>query len=113
VLDALKHFDGDRYTLLCWSVMPNHVHAILQPHEGQKLENILHSWKSFTAKMANELLGRTGGFWQEEYYDHVVRDGEDFRNQIRYVLENPRKGQAAGEWTGSRYGATWEEVLGA
>jgi len=113
VLDALKHFDGDRYTLLAWSVMPNHVHAILQPHEGQQLENILHSWKSFTAKKANELLDRTGGFWQEEYYDHVVRDGEDFRNQIRYVLENPRKGKVSGQWTGSKYGATWDEVLGA
>jgi REP element-mobilizing transposase RayT len=113
VLDAIKHFDGDRYTLHAWSVMPNHVHVVFQPHEGQKLEKILHSWKSFTGKKANELLGRTGGFWQEEYYDHVVRDGEDFGNQVRYVLENPLKGHASGEWTGSRYGDTWEDVLGA
>ena len=113
VLEAMRHFDGDRYTLHAWSVMPNHVHAVIQPHEGQKLEKILHSWKSFTGKMANELLGKTGGFWQEEYYDHVVRDGEDFRNQIRYVLENPLKGNASGEWTGSRYGDTWADILGA
>ena len=113
VLDALKYFDGDRYALLAWSIMPNHVHAILRPHEGQKLENILHSWKSFTAKKANERLGQSGGFWQEEYYDHVVRDGEDFKHQVRYVLENPRRGRAPAEWTGSRYGATWEDVLGA
>jgi REP element-mobilizing transposase RayT len=113
VLDAMKHFDGDRYALLAWSVMPNHVHAILRPYDGQKLEKILHSWKSFTAKQANEWLGQTGGFWEEEYYDHIVRDGEDFRNQVRYVLENPRHGNAPGQWTGSSYGATWEEALGA
>ena len=113
VRDAIKHFDGERYTLHAWSVMPNHVHAVFQPHEGQKLEKILHSWKSFTGKKANELLGRIGGFWQEEYYDHTVRDGEDFRNQVRYVLENPSKGHASREWTGSRYGGTWEDILGA
>ncbi len=113
VLEAIKHFDGERYTLHAWSVMPNHVHAVLRPHDGQEREKILHSWKSFTAKKANEMLGKTGGFWQEEYYDHVVRDGEDFRNQVRYVLENPRKGNAAEEWTRSVYGSTWEEILGA
>jgi REP element-mobilizing transposase RayT len=113
ILSAMKHFDRDRYTLHAWSIMPNHVHAIVQPHGEQKLEKILYSWKSFTAKKANELLGRSGGFWQEEYYDHIVRDGEDFRHQVRYVLENPRKGKASGDWTGSVYGKTWGDVIGA
>jgi 1-hydroxy-2-methyl-2-(E)-butenyl 4-diphosphate synthase len=110
---ALQHFDGSRYELLAWSVMPNHVHAVIRPTEGQNLEKILHAWKSFTAKKANELLGLNGAFWQEEYYDHLVRDGEDFRHQVKYVLLNPVKGNASGEWTGSKYGASWEEVLGA
>jgi 1-hydroxy-2-methyl-2-(E)-butenyl 4-diphosphate synthase len=113
VLNALKHFDGERYTLRAWSVMPNHVHVVVRPEAGHELEQILQSWKSFTAKKANELLGRTGTFWQEEYYDHLVRDGEDLKNQIRYVLENPMKAKASAAWTGSVYGATWEEVLGA
>lgn len=113
VLNAMKHFDGERYTLHAWSIMPNHVHVIVTSHDNEKLEDILHSWKSFTAKRANVLLGRSGGFWQEEYFDHVVRDGEDFRNQVRYVLENPAKGKASAEWTGSVYGKCWEEVMGA
>jgi len=113
VFRALKHFDGNRYDLLAWSVMPNHVHAILRPKAGEELEKILHSWKSFTAKKANELLGLAGEFWQAEYYDHIVRDGDDLKNQIRYVLENPRKGKAKGDWTGSVFGKTWGEVLGA
>ncbi len=113
VQQALRHFDGDRYTLFAWSVMPNHVHAVVKPEAGHELEQIIQSWKSFTAKQANELLGRTGTFWQEEYYDHIVRDGEDFRHQLRYVLENPGAGSPAGRWTGSRFGGTWEEILGA
>ncbi|MEO8613546.1 MAG: (E)-4-hydroxy-3-methylbut-2-enyl-diphosphate synthase [Luteolibacter sp.] len=113
VADALKHFDGNRYQLFAWSVMPNHVHAVLRPENGHDLEKILQSWKSFTAKKVNEMLGQSGTFWQEEYYDHLVRDGEDFQHQIRYVLNNPLKGNAGREWTGSVYGNSWEEVLGA
>jgi 1-hydroxy-2-methyl-2-(E)-butenyl 4-diphosphate synthase len=113
VLGALKFFDGSRYTLHAWSIMPNHVHVLLSPLGDHDLEKIIHSWKSFSAKKANEMLNRSGTFWQEEYYDHVVRDGEDFKHQIQYVLENPRKGNASGEWTGSIYGRDWEEVLGA
>ncbi len=110
VRNAVMHFDGARYDLLAWSVMPNHVHALLQPHEGHDLETILQSWKGFSAKKANELLGQKGTFWQDEYYDHIVRDGEDLRNQVRYILKNPEVGHCSLVWTGSGYGATWEEV---
>ncbi len=113
VADALKHFNGTRYELFAWSVMPNHVHAILRPEHGYDLEKIIQSWKSFTAKKVNEMLGQSGVFWQQEYYDHLIRDGEDFRHQVRYVLNNPVKGNAVREWTGSVFGDSWEEVLGA
>ncbi|MCF7732102.1 MAG: (E)-4-hydroxy-3-methylbut-2-enyl-diphosphate synthase, partial [Akkermansiaceae bacterium] len=106
VRQALSHFDGDRYTLFAWSVMPNHVHAVVRPAAGHELEKIVQGWKSFTAKRANERLGVTGVFWQAEYYDHLIRDGEDFKNQVRYVLENPVRGKVSGEWTGSRFGGT-------
>ncbi|MGI6389782.1 MAG: DNA methyltransferase [Kiritimatiellia bacterium] len=62
VRDALAHFDGPRYTLLAWCVMPNHVHAVLRPAAGHNVADILHSWKSFTAKKANEILNRSGEF---------------------------------------------------
>ncbi|HEY8990749.1 MAG TPA: (E)-4-hydroxy-3-methylbut-2-enyl-diphosphate synthase [Luteolibacter sp.] len=89
VSSALRHFDGERYDLLAWCVMPNHVHAVLRPYEGQALHDILHSWKSFTAHEINQCLSRTGPVWQKESYDHLVRNGEDLRNQIHYVLRNP------------------------
>ena len=64
VENSLLFFDGERYRLVAWVVMPNHVHAVVWPMPGHTLSDILHSWKSFTSKAANKLLGRTGGFWQ-------------------------------------------------
>jgi valyl-tRNA synthetase len=101
VRGALTHFDGQRYELLAWAIMPNHVHVVLRPLAGNDLADILHSWKSFTAKEANKLLGREGQFWQEEYYDHLIRDEEDFHNAVNYTLTNPRKaGLADWPWVG-------------
>lgn len=113
VAHALLHFEGQRYNLAAWCVMPNHVHAVIQPFAGiantggtpvprSELPDILHSWKSFTAKEANKLLRRAGDFWQAEYYDHLIRDEADFRHSVRYVLENPIKaGLKNWQWVGA------------
>ena len=104
VADAMKHFDGTRYELLAWCVMPNHVHAVLKTAESVELETVLHSWKSFTSHEINKRLGRSGTIWQKESYDHLVRDGEDLRNQVTYVLDNPGKARLGGwKWVGCVY----------
>ncbi|MBZ5704472.1 MAG: transposase [Acidobacteriia bacterium] len=92
ISDALKHFDGERYRLFAWCIMPNHVHVLFQLFPGVELESVLHSWKSFTAKKVNCLLGLEGTFWQREYYDHLVRNDDDFERVIRYIAENSAKG---------------------
>jgi len=97
VENALKHFDNERYDLIAWVIMPNHVHVVLKSCEGFELSDILHSWKSYTASKANELLGQTGAFWQSEYYDHLIRNEEDFAHQVDYVLSNPIKA-GLGKW---------------
>jgi REP element-mobilizing transposase RayT len=89
VLGALKHFDGSRYQLLAWCVMPNHVHVVIQPSEDHTLDKILHSWKSFTAHQAVKRLKIAGDFWQPEYYDHLIRDDDDLIHAIEYTLNNP------------------------
>jgi REP element-mobilizing transposase RayT len=91
VARALRYFDGQRYQLIAWSVMPNHVHVVFQPASGYSLEKILHSWKSFTSKEANRILGKSGEFWERESYDHLVRDAQELERIVRYVLENPVK----------------------
>ena len=101
VQSTLLHFHGQRYLLFAWCVMPNHIHVVLCPERGHDLSGILHSWKSFSAKKANKALNRTGGFWQAEYYDHIVRDEEDFDRCVEYTYYNPeRAGMEGWQWRG-------------
>jgi REP element-mobilizing transposase RayT len=102
VADALHFFDCDRYRLHAWCVMPNHVHAVLQPLGDHGLSKIMQSLKRFTAREINRISGKTGGFWQPEYYDHLIRDENDLWTKIRYVLENPaRAGLRDWPWSGA------------
>jgi REP element-mobilizing transposase RayT len=91
VVNALWEFDGSRYWLFAWCVMPNHVHALFQNIEKEALAGILHSWKSYSAKAANQLLEREGEFWQREYYDHLIRNESEFQRAKGYIKENPAK----------------------
>jgi REP element-mobilizing transposase RayT len=96
VANALQHFDGERYRLLAWVIMPNHVHAMLEQADGHSLSDILHSWKSFTAKRINEVRQSNGAVWSPDYYDRFVRNGEHYVNAIRYIEENPVKAGLVG-----------------
>jgi len=89
VESAMSFFQGDRYAVHAWVVMPNHIHVVLTPGEGHELSRILHSWKSFTANRINVLLGRSGRLWQEESFDHVIRSEEDLAKFIDYTENNP------------------------
>ena len=88
---AILYFEGERYCLGAWVVMPNHVHTLVTPREGWDLGQILHSWKSFTAKECNKLIGRTGEFWQTESFNRYVRDERHYYNAIAYIENNPVK----------------------
>ena len=89
VEDALLHFDGDRYRLHAWVVMPNHVHALCSPLPDHSLSAIVHSWKSFTANAINAALGRQGKLWQEDYFDRFIRDAEHYDRAVAYIGYNP------------------------
>ncbi|MCF7668200.1 MAG: DUF1156 domain-containing protein [Verrucomicrobia bacterium] len=91
VENALLYFDGMRYNLHAWTIMPNHVHVLITPLHENSISSILHSWKSFTAKKSNKLLGHNGKFWQEEYFDRMIRDKAHFDAAVRYIEENPVK----------------------
>ncbi|AWM36001.1 Transposase IS200 like protein [Gemmata obscuriglobus] len=98
---ALWYFDGVRYLLHAWVVMPNHVHALFTPLDGWSLSRVVASWKSFTAKEANKVLGRTGRFWHKDYFDRYVRNAEHFALAADYIECNPVKAglcRAPGDW---------------
>ena len=89
--NALRHFEGDRYAQVAWVVMPNHVHLLFVQCAEWPLETLLHSWKRFTARAINALLGRIGPLWQRDYFDRLVRNEEHFANCVRYIRGNPSK----------------------
>jgi REP element-mobilizing transposase RayT len=91
VQDSLLKFDGIRYRLFAWVVMPNHVHSLLTRFEQYELSDILHSLKSFTSHEANKLLHRRGQFWIEDYFDRYIRNQEHFEKTVKYIESNPVK----------------------
>lgn len=101
VEEALFHFDGQRYRLIAWCIMPNHVHVLIETWAGYPLDKVLHSWRSYTAQQANQVLKRRGAFWARDYYDRYMRDEAHFRQTVTYIEENPVKAKlvkAAADW---------------
>ncbi|HEV7667210.1 MAG TPA: transposase [Thermoanaerobaculia bacterium] len=86
---ALLDFDGERYRLIAWCIMPNHVHALIETIGEWPLDRVVHGWKSYTSHQANRLLGRTGSFWAREYHDRFVRDDDHLAICVRYIENNP------------------------
>jgi putative DNA methylase len=91
VEQSFMYFDEERYKLLAWVIMPNHVHVLIEMFSGSLLCDIIHSWKSFTAQEANKLLNRKGQFWYREYYDRFIRDNNHFHRAVFYIHNNPVK----------------------
>lgn len=91
VENALFHFDGERYRLVAWCIMPNHVHTLIETLVGYPLDKVLHSWKSYTGQEANERLGRQGAFWARDYYDRYMRNDRHFAQTVAYIEQNPVK----------------------
>jgi putative transposase len=74
--------------LHAWVVMPNHVHLMIEPRAPTA--KITQALKGSTARQANLLLGRTGKyFWQDESFDHWIRDETEFAKVKKYVERNP------------------------
>ncbi len=91
VAGAIEFFNDERYQLYSWSVMPNHVHVVLSCLNAATIDRVLHSWKSYTSKEINKVLGRSGVLWQEDYFDRLARDDRHFLRILSYVLNNPAK----------------------
>jgi putative transposase len=100
VSQALHFFNGKKYDLIAYTIMPNHVHMVfyvgrdsVSPRRlGESpyiVTDILHSIKKYTALQANRILRRSGQFWQHESYDHIVRNRSELTRIVTYILNNP------------------------
>jgi len=100
VCESLRHFDGKRYLLDAFVVMPNHVHAIVGTLPGSPLRTCCRNWKGFTAKRINRLRGATGPVWQADSYDRLLRGPEELARLRDYIDLNPRRaGLSASEYS--------------
>ena len=105
VQEALHYRDGKVFDLHAFCIMSNHVHVVFEPvgksdwqSDLLPLHKIMQSLKRHTSRRANLILGRQGAFWQDESYDHVIRDNEEYMRIVNYVLENPVKAGLVAQW---------------
>ena len=122
---ALQYFDGERYHLVAWVVMPNHVHVLFHTLPPWTMAKSVASWKSFTGRrlavIAREVGLDTqamglGRIWAREYWDRFIRDEIHFWNTLNYIHNNPVKARLVGaatdwEWSSARRWQTDERGL--
>ncbi len=89
VQSTINHFDGERFALEAWCVMPTHVHVLFRQFAGHRLQDVVQGWKSVSARRANEVLGRKGRFWALDYFDRAMRDERQLETAHRYIEANP------------------------
>lgn len=107
VEDTFLFFEGQRYEMIAWVIMPNHAHVCFRQYPGVSLPDILQSWKGFSGRECNRILQRDGQFWEREYFDRAVRSERQLRNVINYIHGNPVKAglvQEVGQW---RWSSAW------
>ncbi len=110
IADKIHDFDNKKYTLICYCIMPNHVHLVVKMLLTNKrdesrsikfpfpLTNTLKLIKGSTAYEANKILNKKGQFWQHESYDHWIRDSDELERIIQYTLLNPVKAGFVSNW---------------
>ena len=107
---VIQRFDGRRYRLAAWVVMPNHFHALIELWT-MPLGELLKAWKGVSARAVNRVLGRSGQLWQEDYWDRYIRDEEHFGKARRYIESNPVKAglaRQAAAWSWSSANPKWQ-----
>jgi len=107
VQEQLLKADADGLCALhAFVIMPNHVHLLCTPVVS--IAEVVRRAKGPTALLANGILGRRGEkFWQEEYFDRVVRTGKEFESIKRYVEWNPVKAGLVAQPEQFRWSSAW------
>lgn len=110
ISDAMHYLDRKEYKLICYCIMPNHVHLII--YKLQKpLYKIMQVLKGYTAREINTILNRNGKFWHAESYDNVIRSRNELYTKIQYVLNNPVKARLAKNREDWKYSYCMPEFL--
>ena len=102
VKESLHYWHKKRYDLIAFTIMSNHIHFLIDTWDTENytasVTSAMQSIKRHTARQSNILLEREGQFWQNESYDHLVRNEREFMNIINYIVQNPVKAGLVTNW---------------
>ena len=90
LIEAFDFFHNERYHMLAYVIMPNHVHMLIMPYEDYSLKSIMSSIKKFTARAINKITGNKGSLWEEDYFDVLIRSYNHYAGRLEYIRNNPR-----------------------
>jgi putative transposase len=97
VMESILAHHGEEAFVLAAVVMPNHVHMVVWLSQDAKLREVVRKIKGLSAKKINEELGRSGRFWQPDYFDRLIRSPDHLEKCVRYVHWNPVKAKLASD----------------
>jgi len=113
--NAIRFFDGKRYQLQAWVIMPNHIHLLVDVWQTP-LTQLIKSWKQFIGREANKVLKREGTFWERDYWDTLMEDEDQRKKAVHYIETNPVKARLVREptewqWSSARHRDVRSAVL--
>lgn len=111
VFNSSLFFNNQRYKIFTLVIMTNHVHLLIQPlikseKEYWSLSSIMNSIKSYSAKQIPKVMNHIGTVWQDERYDRIVRNEQEFQQYWEYIRQNPVKAGLSS--TPENYPFFWE-----
>lgn len=90
IMDSFRFLNGKAFDMISFCIMPNHFHFLAKIEKLSKpFFRIMQSLKRHTSRQSNIILNRTGAFWEEESYDHIVRDDTELLKIMNYILQDP------------------------
>jgi putative transposase len=115
VEEILLEANGHDYQLQAWVIMPNHIHIVVDVWEVP-LGKLIGGWKGKSSRTANDVLGRRGKFWQEDYYDTLIREAAHLKKALQYTERNPTKAFLVADlrhwpWSSARHRDEYERLM--
>lgn len=98
-------FIRDQLDLFAYCLMPDHLHLLVAPRDGNIID-VIGSWKKFTGNLMRK-YGLEGPFWQRGFYDHALRREEDLVTTAEYIVMNPVRSGLVDSW--DKYPYSWHK----
>ena len=93
LIESIEHRHGDSATIDALVIMPDHVHMLVRMNNQNDLCKWISDLKRYTARTINSQSNRTGSLWQDEHFDRIVRDENEYVDHLTYIVDNPIKAE--------------------